>query len=197
MNRLVGYTRDLSGGSGTQADVDALAGAGATRVFTDIESADVRVRPGLRECLAFLEPGDVLVVPSAAALSHTVAHFLATVDALARRGVGFRSLAEPALCTGDVADPAEVFAALESLRRRLTSLQTRAGMASAASEGRRPGRPTVMTPERIAMAVELRNLGRPITHIARVLEVSANAVKRALGATAETPVSARRGDLAE
>jgi len=37
-----------------------------------------------------------------------------------------------------------------------------------------------MTPERVAMAVELRDLGRPVTHIARVLGVSANAVQRAL-----------------
>jgi transposase-like protein len=37
-----------------------------------------------------------------------------------------------------------------------------------------------MTADRVAMAVELRNLGRPVTHIARVLGVSANSVQRAL-----------------
>lgn len=70
--------------------------------------------------------------------------------------------------------------ALEALRRRLVSVRTRAGMESAAASGKRPGRPTVMTPEKIAMAIELRNLNRPITHIARVLGVSANSVQRAL-----------------
>ncbi|WZO53529.1 recombinase family protein [Microbacterium sp. LWH7-1.2] len=165
-----------------ESDVDALTAAGASQVFTDDADTDPRKRPGLAECLASLEPGDVLVVPSASHLSHAVTHFVTTVSALSAQGVAFRSLAEPALCTGaaTAVDPAEVIAALEALRRRLVSVRTRAGMASAAAEGKRAGRPTVMTPEKVAMAVELRNLNRPITHIARVLGVSSNSVQRAL-----------------
>jgi len=182
VTRLVGYTRELLPGLGTTADVEELASAGAARVFSDDAGADPRARPGLLQCLIDLERGDVLVVTSAARLSHTVPHLVATVADLTGRGVGFRSLAEPALCAGlgERVDPGEVFGALEALRHRLVSVQTRTGMASAAREGRRPGRPTVMTEERIAIAVELRNVGRPITHIARVLGVSPNAVQRAL-----------------
>lgn len=180
MTRLVGYTRELTGGIGTTADAEQLALAGAEHVFSDGGFGDTQARSGLRKCLESLEPGDTLLVTSAAMLAPTTAQFLTAVSALAGLGVGFRSLSEPALSTGAAVDPSEVFAALEALKRRLSSLQTRAGMASAASEGRRPGRPTVMTPERVAMAVELRNLGRPVTHIARVLDVSANAVQRAL-----------------
>ncbi|WP_341994739.1 recombinase family protein [Microbacterium sp. LWH7-1.2] len=182
MNALLGYTRGLSPDAGMESDVDALTAAGASQVFTDDADTDPRKRPGLAECLASLEPGDVLVVPSASHLSHAVTHFVTTVSALSAQGVAFRSLAEPALCTGaaTAVDPAEVIAALEALRRRLVSVRTRAGMASAAAEGKRAGRPTVMTPEKVAMAVELRNLNRPITHIARVLGVSSNSVQRAL-----------------
>lgn len=182
MSRVVGYTRELLRDAGTQSDVDALTAAGATKVFTDDADTDPRKRPGLADCLASLEPGDVLVAPSSSHLSHAVTHFVTTVSTLSVCGVGFRSLAEPALCTGEetATDPAEVMAALEALRRRLVSVRTRAGMASAAAEGKRAGRPTVMTPEKVAMAVELRNLNRPITHIARVLGVSANSVQRAL-----------------
>jgi len=182
VTRLVGYTRELLPGLGTTADAEELVAAGAVLVFIDDGAADPRARPGLVECLRDLERGDVLVVTSAARLSHTVPHFLAIVADLGGRGVGFRSLAEPALCAGlgERVDPSEVFGALEALRHRLVSVQTRTGMASAAREGRRPGRPTVMTEERVAIAVELRNVGRPITHIARVLGVSPNAVQRAL-----------------
>jgi len=182
VTRLVGYARELVPGTGTAADAEELAKAGVVRVFADEGSVASRARPGLQECLELLEPGDTLVVTSAAMLAPTVPQFLATVTRLTSRGVGLRSLNEPALTAGVgvTADPAEVFDGLEALGRRLVSLQTRAGMASAASEGRRPGRPTVMTPERTAMAIELRNLGRPVTHIARVLGVSANAVQRAL-----------------
>lgn len=184
MTRLVGYTREVTPGAGTAADAAQLTLAGAERVFTDDGSAGATERPGLRECLEFVGSGDTVVVTSAAMLAPTAAQFLTSVSGLVGRGVGFRSLSEPALSTGTDMDPASVFVALESLRRRLSSLQTRAGMAAAASKGRRPGRPTVMTPERVAMAVELRDLGRPVTHIAQVLGVSANAVQRALASKA-------------
>lgn len=182
MTRLVGYTRALLIEEEITADAGELTRAGAIRVFADDGSADVRSRSGLRECLQFLEPDDTLLTTSAARLSHSVSHFVTTVSGLTARGVAFSSLAEPALCTGAsrLHDSADVLTALEALRRRLVSVNTRAGMASAARGGRQPGRPTVMTPDRIAMAVELRNVGRPITHIARVLGVSPNAVQRAL-----------------
>ena len=188
MTKLVGYTRELLPGAGTAEDSEELIAAGADRVFADDASSDAQKRPRIRECLEYLEPGDNLLVTSAVSLAPTVAQFLAVVNGLTNRGVGFRSLTEPALSSGAPVEPTEVFAALEALKHRLSSLQTRAGMASAASEGRRPGRPTVMTPERVAMAVELRNLGRPVTHIARVLGVSANAVQRALAADDDSVV---------
>ena len=180
MTRVVGYTRAVSSDQDVAAEVAALTDAGAEQVFTDAADANPRQRPVLTECLAALRPGDVLVASSASHLSHSVTHFVSTVAGLGERGVGFRSLSEPALCTGVRVDPVEVLAALEALRHRLVSVRTRAGMASASAAGKRPGRPTVMTEERVAMALELRNLGRPVTHIARVLGVSANSVQRAL-----------------
>ena len=180
MTRLVGYTRAVTSDTDMSADVTALTDAGAQRVFTDDTTSDPRKRPGLTECLASVRAGDVLLAPSASHLSHAVTHFTTTITGLTVRGVGFRSLTEPALCTGEPVDPAEVMAALDALQRRLVSVRTRAGTESAAAAGKRPGRPTVMTPEKIAMAIELRKLNRPITHIARVLGVSANSVQRAL-----------------
>lgn len=180
MTRVVGYTRAVASDQDVAAEVTTLTDTGAAQVFTDDADADPRQRPGLAECLAALRPGDMLLVPSASHLSHSVTHFVTTVAGLRERGVGFRSLSEPALSTGERLDPVEVLAALEALRHRLVSVRTRAGMASAAAAGKRPGRPTVMTPDRVAMALELRNVGRPVTHIARVLGVSANSVQRAL-----------------
>lgn len=182
MTRLVGYTRPLDRAADTAQDVAELTRSGIEQIWVEDVSADVRARPGLAQCLEFLDPGDVLVVVSASHLSDAVTHFVTTVSGLAARGIRFRSLMEPALCTDAErkVEPAEVLEALEALRRRLVSVRTRAGMESAAASGKRPGRPTVMTPEKVAMAIELRNLNRPITHIARVLGVSANSVQRAL-----------------
>jgi DNA invertase Pin-like site-specific DNA recombinase len=198
MSRLIGYTRELFAGDSVADDIQLLNDAGAVRVFEDAGSVDLRGRVGLAACLQSLTAGETLVVSSAARLAQSVTHFVTTVSDLAGREVAFRSLSEPGLSTGtDPVDPAVMFVALEGLRKRLAGMQTRAGMAAAAREGRRPGRPTVMTPERIAMAVELRNVGRPITHVARVLGVSPNAVYRALATLPEAPEPTRRRRTAE
>lgn len=55
-----------------------------------------------------------------------------------------------------------------------------AGMASARSRGSRPGRPTVMTPDRIATARTLAAAGTPVTRIAATLGVGRASVYRAL-----------------
>ena len=80
-------------------------------------------------------------------------------------------------------------AALKS--RELMSVQTREGLRVAGESGRRPGRPTVMTEERLAVARELRLQGRSFAHVGLVLGVSANAVQRAL--RARDPVDERSG----
>jgi len=182
VTRLVGYSRELVSHADASGDVEELTLAGASDVFVDAVTVDPRRRPALAECLGCLQEGDVLVVTSSDRLSHGLSHFVATVTALDARGVVFRSLTESALCTdaGPAADASQVLAALDGLRGRLRSLQTREGMKAAAAAGRRAGRPTVMTEERIGIARELRNHGRSFTHIAAVLGVSTSTVQRAL-----------------
>lgn len=55
-----------------------------------------------------------------------------------------------------------------------------AGMAAARSRGSRPGRPTVMTPDRIATARTLAAAGTPVTRIAATLGIGRASVYRAL-----------------
>jgi len=189
MTRVVGYTRELFARAGVTADVEELEEFGAAQVFVDLVGVDVRKRPELAECLRVLEAGDLLVVTSSARLSHSLPHFVLTTTTLASRGVRFRSIAEPALTsgTGQVSDPVEVLSALDGLTRRLRSLETREGMKDAAAEGRRAGRPIVMTSEKVAIALELRHQGRPFTQIGRALGVSASTVQRTLSQRAAAP----------
>lgn len=175
MSRIVGFSRP--GDNEAAAEEAALRAAGADEVFVE---HDPDGEQELASCLQSLRSNDVLVVTRASRLTSTQYRFVRTVAALGARGVGFRSLAEPALSTGAPVSAEEVFQALEELRSELAGIRTRAGMGAATAEGRRPGRPKVMTEERLAMAIELRAVGRSISHIARVLGVSAGAVRRAL-----------------
>lgn len=181
MTRVVGYSRGFASDPEAGSGVAQLTRAGAAPVFSDPAGVDARARPGLASCLALLVAGDVLLVSSAARLSHSVSHFLTTIVALHERGVAFRSLAEPALSTdaGSV-DSVAVMSALDGLQKRLVGLRTRDGLSAASMVGRRPGRPTVMTDELVAMAAELRAEERSYAQIARVLGVSPSAVQRAL-----------------
>ena len=180
MSRSVGFTRVLGATDDTATDADELKAAGATEVY--VEPTGKRSSDALNECLESLSPGDELIVTRSARLSRSLGEFVGIVEGLSQRGVRFRSLAEPVLSH---ASALEVVSALDGLRRELISASTRHGMKDAAALGRRPGRPSVMTEDRTAIARELRAQGRSIHHIAVLLGVSDGSVKRVVEAPSE------------
>jgi len=80
--------------SSSALQLDALQRAGCARTFTDQASGAVASRPELTRLLEQLLPGDTMVVWKLDRLGRSLTHLLATVTALADRGVGFRSLTE-------------------------------------------------------------------------------------------------------
>lgn len=178
MSQAVGYTCPLFD---EPDDVQLLRDAGADRIVVD----DARPPGATSEVLwaevERWEPGDVLVVSSAARLETSMSRLLATLTEITRHGVLVRILDAPALSTSDGrSEVAAVYLALDQLQRGLVGLRTRRGMKDAAGDGRRPGRPSVMTTEMVALARELRGQGRSVAHIARVLKVSPGAIRRGL-----------------
>jgi DNA invertase Pin-like site-specific DNA recombinase len=71
-------------------------------------------------------------------------------------------------------------AVLAQLRVDTIRENTQRGLAHARSQGRVGGRPSVMTPERVAAAVRMRSDNQSIATIGRVLGVGASSVARAL-----------------
>tara|TARA_R110002020_G_scaffold286153_5_gene501720 strand:- start:2440 stop:3000 length:561 start_codon:yes stop_codon:yes gene_type:complete len=181
---LVGYTRTLHGAASVEDDAAVLRARGVQEVFADEGETHPRDRPHLKECLSRLSAGDTLLVTSAARLSHTLNHLVATLRSLDDGSIIFRSIAEPILDLTPGADTEanSLLIALDDVRRALLGDRVRAGLRAAASDGRRAGRPSVMTPEKTGVAIELRAHGRSIAHIAKVVAVSPSAVRRALDA---------------
>lgn len=188
MTQTLGYTRALLSTDDADQDAQTLRNQGATQVFIDAVEERPTSRPELDACLGALRPGDVLLVTTAARLSHSVEHFVLTVTQLRRGGVSLRCVSDPALSTtSPAASPGDVLEALEGLRSRLAGLRTRKGLDAAAATGRRPGRPRVMTDDKVAIARELRGQGRSFVQIGRALGVSEAAVRRSLTSGADRP----------
>ncbi|WP_458040396.1 MULTISPECIES: recombinase family protein [Bacteria] len=181
---IVGYTRALHDAASVGEDSAVLKAHGAQKVFADLGKGHPRDRPELKECLARLRAGDTLLVTSAARISHTLNHLVATLRSLDDGSIVFRSIAEPVLDVTPtaVSGASSYLITLDDVRRAMLGDRVRAGLRVASAEGRRPGRPSVMTSEKISIATELRSHGRSIPHIANVVGVSPSTVRRALNA---------------
>ena len=184
MNGLVGYARISTAGQDAALQLDALAAAGCGRVFSDNASGALEERPELARALDHLRRGDTLVVWRLDRLGRSLRHLVDTVSTLADRGVGFRSLQESVETTTTGGRLVfHVFAALAEFERDLIRERTQAGLQAARARGRRGGRPSVMTPEKVAVARKMYESGEhTVAAIAAVLAVSRASIYRHLGA---------------
>ena len=184
---LLGYARVSTLEQDEALQVDALRSAGCGRVFVDKASGKLERRPALDRLMDQLRPGDRLVVWRLDRLGRSLRHLIEAVQALEARGVAFRSLTESI----DTTTPGgklifHVFGALAEFERDLIRERTLAGLAAARSRGRRGGRPTVWTPEKLKVARAMHDSREhDVATIARVVGVSRSSVYRAIGETSE------------
>lgn len=169
---LVGYARVSTRDQNLDRQVDGLEAEGCVRIFADKKSGKTGARPELDRALDFMRPGDTLVVASLDRLSRSLQDLIGMVAELRHRGVGFRSLHEQL----DTTTPGgrlvfHVFAALAEFIRELIVEGTREGLDAARARGRIGGRPSVMTPEKLAAARSLLP-DNSISAIARIVGVS-------------------------
>ncbi len=93
---LIGYARVSTHEQNLDLQLDALKAAGCEKTFHDKISTlkEKEERKGLSEALAFLRPGDVLVVWKLDRLGRTLKELIELVDSFNKRGIGFKSLKE-------------------------------------------------------------------------------------------------------
>jgi DNA invertase Pin-like site-specific DNA recombinase len=178
---IFGYARVSTEEQSLDGQQDALAAAGAVRVFADRVSGSLRHRPELDRLIGQLRPGDVVVVTKYDRLARSLRDLLDLVDAIRARGAGFRSLAEDI----DTTTPAgrlvfHVFASIAQFERERIAERTREGLAAARRRGRVGGRPPALSPEQKAEVRQMRDAeGRPPAEIARLFRVSVRTIRRA------------------
>lgn len=94
--RLIAYARISTPDQNLKMQIDSFAAAGVhpDNIHQDIISGSTSKRPGLDLALKDCVPGDTLVVYKMDRLGRDVLHLLTLINALEKRGVGFRSLTE-------------------------------------------------------------------------------------------------------
>ena len=183
MGESIGYARVSTDEQDTSLQLDALEAAGCARIFSDAASGALDDRPELARALDHLRAGDTLMVWRLDRLGRSLRHLVDTITALAERDVGFRSLQESIDTTTSGGRLVfHIFAALAEFERDLIRERTQAGLEAARARGRRGGRPSVMTPHKVAVARRMYDSGEhTVAAIAEVVGVSRASVYRHLG----------------
>jgi DNA invertase Pin-like site-specific DNA recombinase len=154
---LVGYARVSTQDQNLHLQRDALREAGCAKLFEDTLSGAKAERPGLEEALAYLRPGDTLVVWKLDRLGRSLQQLIEIVKVLEERGTGLRSLKESIDTTSAGGKLVfHLFGALAEFERDVIKERTNAGLAAARARGRKGGRPKVMDAKKVAMVKALR-----------------------------------------
>ena len=178
----VGYVRVSTLEQNESLQRDALLHDGCSRLFVDRASGKLEHRPGLDQMLNHLRSGDTLVVWRLDRLGRSLRHLIDLIAELEHRGVAFKSLNESI----DTTTPTgrltfHVFASIAQFEKDLIRERTMAGLAAARARGRKGGRPTVWTDEKLRTAFELYDARKTdVAGIARILGLSRASVYRAL-----------------
>jgi len=177
---IVGYARVSTDGQMLDAQQSALAAAGAEKVFAEKVSGAVTDRKALTRAIAALDAGDVLLVTRRLdRLARSTRDLLNVLDAVAKAGVGFRSLAD---AWADTTTPhgrmLTMLGGLAEFERSLILARTSEGRTRAKARGVRFGRKPALTAHQQAEALARRAAGEACTAIARSYAVSHSTISR-------------------
>jgi DNA invertase Pin-like site-specific DNA recombinase len=177
---IVGYARVSTDGQTLDAQHAALTAAGAERVFAEKVSGAVTERKALAKALAALGLGDVLLVTRLDRLARSTRDLLNVLDAVAKAGAGFRSLAD---AWADTTTPhgrlmLTVLGGLAEFERELIKARTDEGRKRAKARGVRFGRKLKLTAHQRQEAIARRAAGEALVDIGRSYNVSHSTISR-------------------
>src|SRR5712691_4395844 len=177
-----------------QRDVLLEAGVDPQQLCADQASGARDDRPGLQQALAYVQPGDCLIVWKLDRLGRSLPYLLQIVTTLQAQGVAFRSLTEQM----DTTPPQgallfSVFGALAQYERALTQERIRAGLEAARRRGKRSGRPQAISPEKLEAILAALHAGANKAALCRTFGVKRTTLYDALARAAAQTVPLVQG----
>lgn len=193
---LVGYARVSTQDQKLELQRDALTGAGCEKIFADKASGVKAARPGLAEAIAFMRPGDTLVIWKLSRLGRSLKQLIESVQNLQDKGIELKSLHESIdtnTATGKLLF--HIVAAFAQFERDNMIENTKAGLEAA--RGRKGGRKPALDGRKLALAMTLRaDPTLPISDICKTLGVSKATFYRYTQSSTQSESSARERDKA-
>jgi len=189
---LIGYSRVSTRDQHPESQADALREAGCAQIFIDRATGKLARRPQLDAALAYLRPGDVLVITRLDRLGRSVHNLIELAETLREREVGLRVLHQGI----DTTTPAgrmffHMLAAIAEFEAALISERTHEGLAAARARGRKGGRRPKLSDRQVALVRQMHASGEhTIAAIAETFGVTRPTVYRVLESD-EQPVGAR------
>jgi DNA invertase Pin-like site-specific DNA recombinase len=177
---IYGYARVSTDGQSVAAQVSQLKAAGCEKVFREVASGARSDRKQLRQALAQLAPGDVLMVTRLDRLARSTRDLLNTLAAIADEKAGFRSLSDAWADTTTAHGRLmlTILGGLAEFERELIRARTGEGRKLAKARGVKMGRKPKLTDHQRREALQRRDAGEPTREIARTYNVSHSTISR-------------------
>jgi len=177
---MFGYARVSTRDQNLAGQVAELTAAGCAKVYREKVSGAKTDRAELAKVIGRLESGDVLVVTRLDRLARSTRDLLNVIDAVSKRGAGFRSLKD---AWADTTSPhgrlmLTVLGGLAEFERELIRARTGEGRKRAQERGVRFGRPRKLTPHQRQEAIARLQAGETQADIARSYAVDATTIGR-------------------
>jgi len=179
---LIGYARTSTTdqNAGLEAQLRDLRAAGCEKLFDEQVSSIVQ-REKLDEAIQYLREGDVLVVTKLDRLARSVAHLVAMISEIEKRGASLRILAmnlDTQTPTGKLM--LNVIGSVAQFEREIMLERQREGIQKAKRDGKYKGRKPTATMKRDDVVALLARGAKPLD-IASELQISKSSVYRMIG----------------
>src|SRR5512139_2839723 len=180
---VYGYARVSTKDQTLASQQAQLTAAGCVKVYAEQVSAAAAVeRKELKRLLKQLGQGDILMVTRLDRLARSTRDLLNILDAVAKSGAGFKSLADT---WADTTTPhgrllLAILGGLAEFERELILARTSDGRDRAKARGVKFGRPQAMTPHQRQEALQRLQEGEAQADIARSYAVSQATISRLL-----------------
>ncbi len=177
----VGYARVSTVDQSLNLQLDALQAAGCDVVFDDVLSGKTRKRPGLERALAFVGPGDQLLVWRLDRLGRRFLDLVNIGDELQKRGADLVSLTEGIDTSSSVGQLVfHLLGVLSQFEREVTVERTLAGLQAARSRGVKLGRKPKLSLSEAEAAKALMGTGMKADLVAAKYNIGRATLFRAL-----------------